>query len=186
MDEGKTVASTLDSNLIELDPRFKKSERKEQKKEKKDPFNVEILCPIPNGDFELIPFGDDPSRCFKHGKGIPEHARALLITCLRENVDVFAWSTIDMPDIDLNVACHQLTISSSASVVAQRRRKQFPEKAESAEKAVKDLLEANFIATQLGSQTLYLSKNQMENGVYVLIIAILIGPALKMHILFLI
>jgi len=91
-----------------------------------------------------------------------------------------------MPDIDLNVACHQLTISSSASVVAQRRRKQFPEKAESAEKAVKDLLEANFIATQLGSQTLYLSKNQMENGVYVLIIAILIGPALKMHILFLI
>jgi hypothetical protein len=146
MDEGKTSASTLNSNLIELDPCFTKSEWKELKKEKKDPLNVEILRPTPDGDFELIPFGDDPTKCFKLGKGIPEHARAQLIACLRENADLFAWSATDMTDIDPSVACHQLTVSPSASVVAQRRRKQSPEKAEAAEKALKDLLKANFIS----------------------------------------
>jgi hypothetical protein len=71
MDEGKTDANTLDSNLIELDPRFTKLERKQLKKEKKEPLNMEILRPIPDGHFELIPFGDDPAKCFKLGKGIP-------------------------------------------------------------------------------------------------------------------
>ncbi|GAU25741.1 hypothetical protein TSUD_216720 [Trifolium subterraneum] len=51
-----------------------------------------------------------------------------------------------MPGIDPEVACHQLTIDPRASAVVQRRRKQSPEKAEAARKAVKDLLEANFIA----------------------------------------
>jgi hypothetical protein len=75
-DEGKISASTLDSNLIELDPCFTKSEWKELKKEKKDPLNVEIIHPIPSRDFELIPFGDDPTTCFKLGKGIPKLSRA--------------------------------------------------------------------------------------------------------------
>ena len=135
----------MDSNLIELDPRFTKSERKELKKEKKDPLNVEILRRIADGDFKLIPFGDDPTKCFKLGNGIPKLARAQLIACLRENVDLFAWSEANMPDNDPNVSCHQLTVSPSASVVAQRRRKQSPEQAEAAKKAVKDLLEANII-----------------------------------------
>jgi len=117
MDEGKTFASTLESNLIELDPRFTKSERKELKKEKNDQLNVETLRLIPDGDFEQIPFGDDPTKCFKLGKGIPELVRAQLIACLRENVDLFAWSAADMPSIDLSFACHQLTASSSASDV---------------------------------------------------------------------
>ena len=51
-----------------------------------------------------------------------------------------------MLGIDPIVACHQLSVSPSASTVAQRRRKQSPEKAEAAEKAVKNLTEANFIA----------------------------------------
>ena len=41
---------------------------------------------------------------------------------------------------------HQLSVNPNASVVARRRRKQSPEKSEATEKAVKDLLEANFIA----------------------------------------
>jgi len=82
-EEGKAAASTLDSNLTELDPRFSKSERKELKKEKKDCLNMEILGPIPDGDFELILFWDDPTRCFKLRKGIPEPAWAQLIAFLR-------------------------------------------------------------------------------------------------------
>jgi hypothetical protein len=94
----------------------------------------------------LIPFGDDPSKNFKIGKELSELVRAQLIACLRENADLFAWSAADMPGIDPNGACHQLTVSPSASVVAQQLRKQSPEKAETTEKAIKDLLEENFIS----------------------------------------
>ena len=50
-----------------------------------------------------------------------------------------------MPGIDPSVARHLLTVDLGVSVVTQRCRKQSPEKSEAAEKAVKDLLEANFI-----------------------------------------
>jgi len=49
---------------------------------------VEILRPIPDRDFELVSFGNDPTKCFKLGKGIPEPARAQLVACLKENVKV--------------------------------------------------------------------------------------------------
>jgi len=45
-----------------------------------------------------------------------------------------------MPGIDPSVGCHQLTVDPGVSVVAQRRRKQSPEKLEAAEKALKDLV----------------------------------------------
>ncbi|MCH82249.1 hypothetical protein A2U01_0003050 [Trifolium medium] len=54
-------------------------------------------------------------------------------------------SATEMPGLDPDVACHQLAIDPTARDVVQRRRKQSPEKAEAAEEAVKDLLEANFI-----------------------------------------
>ncbi|GAU26329.1 hypothetical protein TSUD_101620 [Trifolium subterraneum] len=51
-----------------------------------------------------------------------------------------------MPGLNPDIACHQLTVDEAASAVVQRRRRQSPEKTEAAEKAVKDLLEANFIS----------------------------------------
>jgi ribonuclease HI len=51
-----------------------------------------------------------------------------------------------MPGLDPEVACHQLNLDPAARVVVQCRRRQSPEKAEAAEIAVKDLLEANFIS----------------------------------------
>lgn len=145
-DNGKAVVSTLDANLVELDPRFTKEDLKEQKREKKDPLNAKLLRPVPDGEFELVPFGNDPSKNFKIGKDLAELVRAQLIVCLKENADLFAWSAADMPEIDPSVACHQLAVDPGVSAVAQHHRKQSPEKSEAAEKAVKDLLEANFIS----------------------------------------
>ena len=51
-----------------------------------------------------------------------------------------------MPGLDLDIACHQLSIDPAIRAVAQRRRKQSSEKTLAAEQAVKDLLEANFIS----------------------------------------
>jgi len=109
--------------LVELDPRFTKEDLKEQKRDQKDLLNAKLLRPIPDGEFELVPFGDDPSKNFKIDKDFPELVKAQLIACLRETADLFAWSADDMPGIDPSVACHQLTIDPSVSAVAQRRRK---------------------------------------------------------------
>jgi len=105
-DKGKAAAGTLDTNLVELDPRFTKEDLKELKREKKDPLNAKLLRPIPDGEFELVPFGNDPSKNFKIGKDLPELVKAQLVACLRENADLFAWSASDMPEIDPSVACH--------------------------------------------------------------------------------
>jgi len=118
-DKGKADASTLDANLVEFDPMFTKEDLKEQKREKKDPLNAKLLRPIPDGEFELVPFGNDPSKNFKIGKDLPELVKAQLIACLRENADLFAWSATDMLGIGPSVACHQLTVDPSVSVVAQ-------------------------------------------------------------------
>jgi hypothetical protein len=75
-DKGKAAASTLDANLVELDPMFTKDDLKEQKREKKDPLNAKLLRPVPDGEFELVPFGSDPSKNFKIGKDLPELAGA--------------------------------------------------------------------------------------------------------------
>ena len=95
---------------------------------------------------ELVPFGNEPSKNFKIGKDLLELVKAQLVACLREKDYLFAWSASDMPGIDLSIVCHQLTVDPGVSAVAQRRRKQSPKKSEAAEKAVKDLLEANFIS----------------------------------------
>ncbi|CAJ2662984.1 unnamed protein product [Trifolium pratense] len=136
---------------VDLDSRISKKEHKEEKKLRKeekedDEASKEHYRPIPDGDFEIVQFGEDPEKGVKIGTGLPELARKQLKACLRENADLFAWHAADMPGLDPNIACHQLTVDPLASAVVQRRRRQSPEKAEAAEKAVKDLLEANFIS----------------------------------------
>ncbi|MCI47491.1 hypothetical protein A2U01_0068733, partial [Trifolium medium] len=100
----------------------------------------------PDGEFELITLGEDPSKGVKISIGLLDLARKQLKSCLRENAGLFAWNATEMPGLDPKVTCHQLTIDPAASVVVQCRCRQSPEKAEAVEKAVKDLLEANFIS----------------------------------------
>ncbi|GAU41009.1 hypothetical protein TSUD_178480 [Trifolium subterraneum] len=142
---GVNSISTEDG--VELDARTSKKERKQEKKAiKNDLLIKENYRPIPDGVFELVPLGEDPTKGVKIGADLPDFVKRQLKACLRENAELFAWSAAEMPGIDPEVACHQLTIDPRASAVVQRRRKQSPEKAEAARKAVKDLLEANFIA----------------------------------------
>ncbi|XP_058725992.1 uncharacterized protein LOC131597305 [Vicia villosa] len=105
-----------------------------------------ILRPIPDGDFELVALGEDPTRGVKIGADLPDLAKRQLKACLRENTDLLDWSSAEMPGLDPEVSCHHLTIDPACKAVAQRRRKQSPEKTAAAELAVKDLLEAKFIS----------------------------------------
>ena len=82
----------------------------------------------------------------KIGVDLPDLAKWKLNAFLRENDDHFPWSAAEMPELDITIACHQLTIDPSLKAVVQRRRKQSSEKAKPAELAVKHLLEAHFIS----------------------------------------
>ncbi|GAU43460.1 hypothetical protein TSUD_140980 [Trifolium subterraneum] len=138
------VNSINTEDAVELDARTSKKERKQEKKAMKDDLLIkENYRPILDGEFELVSLGEDPTKGIKIGADLPDLVKRQLKACLRENDELFAWSATEMPGIDPEVACHQLTINPRASAVVQRRRKQSPEKAEAAKKAVKDLLEAN-------------------------------------------
>ncbi|MCI08609.1 hypothetical protein A2U01_0029686, partial [Trifolium medium] len=107
---------------VDLDSRYSKKEHKEENKLRKenkesDEASKEIPRPIPDGEFELVLLGEDPSKGVKIGTGLPDLAKEQLKPCLRENADLFAWSATEMPDLDPKVACHQLTIDPAASVV---------------------------------------------------------------------
>ncbi|GAU34822.1 hypothetical protein TSUD_394480 [Trifolium subterraneum] len=137
------VNSISTEDAVELDARTFKKERKQEKKAIKDDLLIkENFRPIPDGEFELVPLGEDPTKGVKIGADLPDLVKRQLKACLRENAELFAWSAAEMPGIDPEVACHQLTIDPRASVVVQCRRKQSPKKAEAARKTVKDLLEA--------------------------------------------
>ncbi|CAJ2645722.1 unnamed protein product [Trifolium pratense] len=131
---------------VDIDARLTKKEHQEEKQKDLTDAEKKIYRPIPDGDFELVPLGEDPLKGIKIGTGLPDLVKKQLTACLKDNAELFAWSAAEMPGIDPEVACHQLTLDPRASAVVQRRRKQSPEKAEAAEKAVKDLLEANFIS----------------------------------------
>ncbi|GAU50103.1 hypothetical protein TSUD_374520 [Trifolium subterraneum] len=132
-------------SLVDLDSRHSKQEHKEEKnlrKEKKegDTARKENLRPIPDGDFVLILLGEDPSRNLKIGKDVPDLARKQQVACLKDNADLFAWSASEMPGLDPDIVCHQLTVDEAASAVVQRRRRESPEKMEAAEKALSYLI----------------------------------------------
>ncbi|KAK2389826.1 hypothetical protein QL285_063389 [Trifolium repens] len=91
--------------IVELDARTTKKERREEKKELQKELK-EIFRPIPDGEFEIIPLGEDPSKGIKIGADLPDFVKRQLEACLKENAELFAWSAAEMPGIDPKVACH--------------------------------------------------------------------------------
>ncbi|MCI34414.1 hypothetical protein A2U01_0055633, partial [Trifolium medium] len=75
----KTTPQTPAPNvsLVDMDSRYSKKDNKEGKKLRKEKEELveatkEIPHPIPDGEFKLIPLGEDPSRGVKIGTGLPD------------------------------------------------------------------------------------------------------------------
>ncbi|MCI40392.1 hypothetical protein A2U01_0061625, partial [Trifolium medium] len=102
-------------NPVDLDARLTKKEHKEEKQKDKESGTEKIYRLIPDGEFEIIPLGEDPSKGIKIGAGLPELVKKQLEACLKQNAEIFAWSASEMPGIDPEVACHQLTLDPRAS-----------------------------------------------------------------------
>uniref|UniRef100_A0A2N9HB70 RNase H type-1 domain-containing protein n=1 Tax=Fagus sylvatica TaxID=28930 RepID=A0A2N9HB70_FAGSY len=71
--------------------------------------------------------------------------RDLIVSFLRKNADVFAWSHDDMPSISTNVITHKLNVNPSIAPVKQKRRVFAPERNTAVMEEVDKLLKAGFI-----------------------------------------
>ena len=74
----------------------------------------------------------------------PVEANELTKT-LRQNTDVFAWSTIDMPKISSEIIAHRLNISSNCRPMKQKRRQLAPERSQAMHDEVTKLIKADLI-----------------------------------------
>lgn len=61
------------------------------------------------------------------------------------SIDIFAWSYEDMPDHDLEVEMHRLSIDAAAKSVKKPQRRFYPEIIRSIESGVKKLIDFGFI-----------------------------------------
>ena len=68
-----------------------------------------------------------------------------LLTFLKKNVDLFAWTIIDMPRIDPEFMCHYLAVFSKAQPIAQKIWKISPDRTLIIQEEVQNLLDTGFI-----------------------------------------
>ncbi|GKV42001.1 hypothetical protein SLEP1_g49463 [Rubroshorea leprosula] len=94
-------------------------------------MGVEIVDNRPENETRAAPVEDveevliddrDPSRKTQIGTRLNPDEKAELITFLRANNDVFAWTSADMPGIPNSISQHKLSTNPLKKPVAQKRR----------------------------------------------------------------
>ena len=100
----------------------------------------------PVEELEEIPLdSSNPDRTTKIGTLANPTIRQELITFLRGNRDVFAWSHEDMPRIDPSVMVHRLNISPAFPPIRQKKRVFALKRDQAIAEEVRKLQEASFI-----------------------------------------
>jgi len=56
------------------------------------------------------------------GLKLSEEIRDRIIELLTKNVDLFAWTLVDMPRVDPDFCCHKLSLFSRYKAIAQKNR----------------------------------------------------------------
>ena len=87
----------------------------------------------------------EANKTTKIGTTLSPEMRTRLIRFLKENLDVFAWSHEDKPDISPEVIQHKLNVDPERKPVQQRRRTFAPERDQAVAEEVTKLLTAGFI-----------------------------------------
>ena len=124
--------------------RFRKQKKKESENALRPPNSLKVIMvdlgvggrqemkrPEPNG-----------TRIKKH---IPMSLKKEFVAFLKKNMDLFAWTTTDMPEIDLEFMSHQLATFPDVRPITQKRRKMSPNEALEVQKHVQALLDAGFL-----------------------------------------
>ncbi|XP_039128919.1 uncharacterized protein LOC120265065 [Dioscorea cayenensis subsp. rotundata] len=74
-----------------------------------------------------------------------EEIKREVVSCLKKNVDIFAWTPADIPGISLKVISHHLNVDPSIKPIKQKRRNMPPEKKHALEEEIDKLIQADFI-----------------------------------------
>jgi hypothetical protein len=94
---------------------------------------------------EIILIEGNEKKTTRIGTSMTKEIRALIVSFLRKNADVFAWSHDNMPGISPEVIAHKLNVNPSTSPVKQKRRVFVPERNAAVMEEVDKLLKAGFI-----------------------------------------
>ncbi|GKV39547.1 hypothetical protein SLEP1_g47305 [Rubroshorea leprosula] len=95
---------------------------------------------------DTVPLNPDvPERTVKIGTKLTEKERAELLEFLRDNQDVFAWTTDEMPGILAKLTVHKLSPDPTRKPVVQKRCLFGPEKQAAIDEEIQKLLQAGFI-----------------------------------------
>ncbi|XP_057724061.1 uncharacterized protein LOC130940023 [Arachis stenosperma] len=101
--------------------------------------------PMPNEELTKITLGNDPMKFTFVGTSMSSEDKKSLENFLRENADLFAWTSADMLGIDPSVITHKLALDPAARPISQKKRNLGTEKREASVAEVKKLIDANFI-----------------------------------------
>ena len=66
--------------------------------------------PEPDGELDEIQIEKKPGQTTNINKALPTYMKEDLITVLKSNADLFAWTVVDKPKIDLEFMSHQLSV----------------------------------------------------------------------------
>ncbi|GKV05103.1 hypothetical protein SLEP1_g17147 [Rubroshorea leprosula] len=95
---------------------------------------------------ETMPLNPDvPERTVKIGTKLTKEEQAELLEFLRNNQDVFAWTTDEMPGIPAELTVHKLSTDPTRRPVVQKHRLFGPEKQAAIDEEIQKLLQASFI-----------------------------------------
>ena len=64
-------------------------------------------------NWKKIVIDDDKEKFFQVGVQLPPWEKEELIVFLKKNVDVFAWSASEAPEVDPNFICYHLNVNPS-------------------------------------------------------------------------
>ena len=73
-------------------------------------------------NWKKIVINDDKEKFFQVGVQLPPWEEEELIVFLKKNVDVFAWSASEAPEVDPNIIYHHLNVSPSIAPKKQPPR----------------------------------------------------------------
>ncbi|XP_052209219.1 uncharacterized protein LOC127812736 [Diospyros lotus] len=83
--------------------------------------------PQPVEELEAVRLSDtDPEKLVYVGTKLPKPVKEEIMGCLRENLDVFAWTPRDMPGISPDVICHHLNVDPQFKPVRQKKKEYRP------------------------------------------------------------
>jgi hypothetical protein len=94
---------------------------------------------------EIVLDDDEPSKKTSIGTKMDRTIREAMISFLKSNLVVFAWTHDDMPGIDPATICHKLNVDPSIRPIKQKRRIFAPDRNQAISDEVEKLLTAGFI-----------------------------------------